>query len=304
MSGGKRPLWIFTGVFLIMCSLVVVSLPNALPVAVCLPAIYCIFSERFTSLHPLGVAALPLVLMVAPQFFTGGLIYASLLVCGIMMCRFVRTGHPTLAVSAPSAFILALLAINIMVHAAHRGVGPGEIINVWVGKMLSEAAGMYEGVMSAGNLQEFKMNLPALKLRIVTVFPAMVGSTVVFCMWINLLIISRSKNGLNLMQWRCPDWVVAFFILAGVCTLLPYATLRAAGLNLLIMIIQIYFFQGIAIVSFFMAEHSWVRFVRWTIYILIVTQVYIMITVSTIGLFDTWFNFRERIRNAPKGEEQ
>jgi len=286
-----------------MCSLVVVTLPHALPIAVCIPALYCVFSDKSTRFPALGIAALPLVLIAVPQFFASGLIYACLLVCGVIMCRCIRMGYPGLAVCLPSVFIFALLFVNVLITASHQDIGSGEVIRLWVGEILNEAAFMYEGVMPAGDVHEFRMNIPALKSRIATVFPGMVATTVVFLMWLNLLIISRSRN-LRLVHWRCPDWVVAIFILSGVCSLLSHDVLRGAGLNLLILVIQIYFFQGIAIVSFFMTEHGWIRIIRWALYILIVTQVYIMVAVSVLGLFDTWFNFRDKIRTAPKGDGQ
>jgi hypothetical protein len=75
------------------------------------------------------------------------------------------------------------------------------------------------------------------------------------------------------------------------------------GLNLLILVGQSYFFQGIAIVASFMTHNKWPGFLRWPLYIFILIQVYIMVIVAGIGLFDTWFDFRKMIRT-PKGEDQ
>jgi uncharacterized protein YybS (DUF2232 family) len=66
---------------------------------------------------------------------------------------------------------------------------------------------------------------------------------------------------------------------------------------------QVYFLQGLAIVSVFMDERKWPGMIRWPIYILILIQIYMMIIVAGFGLFDTWFDFRKRIRT-PKGDIQ
>ena len=123
------------------------------------------------------------------------------------------------------------------------------------------------------------------------------GTSFAFVMWINLLIVSAIKPDLQLRTWKCPDWVVGVFIAAGIFTLIKVQTLQAIGLNVLIMVTLLYFYQGLAIVAFFMTQRKWARFIKWFIYILILSQIYIMIISAALGLFDTWFNFRKRIRN-------
>jgi uncharacterized protein YybS (DUF2232 family) len=110
----------------------------------------------------------------------------------------------------------------------------------------------------------------------------------------------RSKT-IPLRDWKSPDWFIAFFILAGLLSLFQQKLLETIGLNLLIIVGQVYFFQGLAIISVFMHERQWPGLIRWPIYILILIQIYIMIIVAGFGLFDTWFNFRKRIRT-PKGD--
>jgi len=158
-------------------------------------------------------------------------------------------------------------------------------------------------MLSQGDMMQFKMSRAAIEARIIKAFPSIMATSFAFVMWLNLLIISGMKKDIVLRAWKCPDWVVALFILACVFTLISADAVNTLGLNLLIVVTQVYFFQGLAIVASFMAEYNWAKMIRWAIYILILSQIYIMIIVSTLGLFDTWFNFRKRIRNT-KGEEK
>ena len=55
----------------------------------------------------------------------------------------------------------------------------------------------------------------------------------------------------------------------------------------------IYFFQGIAIVSFFFKKKEVPFFLKFFIYTLIVIQQIFALLVIGIGFFDTWFDFRK-----------
>jgi uncharacterized protein YybS (DUF2232 family) len=55
----------------------------------------------------------------------------------------------------------------------------------------------------------------------------------------------------------------------------------------------VYFFQGIAIVSFLFQKKSAPFALRSFFYILIAIQPLFMLLVIGVGLFDTWFNFRK-----------
>jgi uncharacterized protein YybS (DUF2232 family) len=54
----------------------------------------------------------------------------------------------------------------------------------------------------------------------------------------------------------------------------------------------VYFFQGIAIVSFYFDKKRLPRFVRVFLYTLIALQQLILLVVIGLGFFDLWVNFR------------
>jgi uncharacterized protein YybS (DUF2232 family) len=134
-----------------------------------------------------------------------------------------------------------------------------------------------------------------MEKRIVNFLPALMAGTISFVAWVNLLIIAGAKQ-IQLNKWRVPDWIVIIFIIAAINTLLPYNICRIVGTNVLIMTCIVYFFQGMAIIGYFFSIRGWGHFTRGIIYVLILSQIYIMILVSGLGLFDTWFEFRKRIK--------
>jgi uncharacterized protein YybS (DUF2232 family) len=162
---------------------------------------------------------------------------------------------------------------------------------------------VYQGLLSAQDMERFQMSRPVIQARIVSLFPSIVLTSTATILWLNLQIVSGTFRNVVLRTWRSPDWVVAIFILAGVLTLVQHPIANTIGLNVLITVGQVYFFQGMGIVAYFMNEQKWPSFIRWPLYILILIQIYIMIIVAGLGLFDTWFDFRKRIRIS-KGDEQ
>ena len=74
--------------------------------------------------------------------------------------------------------------------------------------------------------------------------------------------------------------------------LVPEDTAKTIALNGLIVLMMIYFFQGIAIVSFFFEKKQVPRFARVMLYALLVLQEVLLVVIA-IGFIDVWANFRK-----------
>jgi hypothetical protein len=303
MGGDRRTLWIIMGAFFIFCVLIVTATELALPAAMIFPAAYYLWAERVPYRWPGLLACAPLTLSLIPEYSFGAMIYAALLVTALMMHYFLKRAGIGLAVAAPSLLIFAFVAVSIFSVSYNSGNTVEELVTSWAAQVVGEMKKISESALSPTELFEFKQNLQTFQVMIVTLFPSIIISSFAVIMWMNLLIITWKIKAISVKEWKSPDWVVAFFILAGLFTLFEQKLLQIIGLNLLIIVGQVYFFQGLAIVSVFMDERKWPGMIRWPIYILILIQIYMMIIVAGFGLFDTWFDFRKRIRT-PKGDIQ
>ena len=65
------------------------------------------------------------------------------------------------------------------------------------------------------------------------------------------------------------------------------------GLNVLIILLTVYFFQGIAIVSFYFNRKQFPKIARFLLYGLIFIQQLLLMVVIAFGFFDTWLDFRK-----------
>jgi hypothetical protein len=296
---GQKTLWIYTGVFLFMCVLAIMAPVDALPVMLCLPALYTSLSERLAKPAYAAAAALaPAVLIFVPGLMGSALIYLFFIGCGMILSRLLGKGHISLAVLVPASLMFALSFSGVLYLAGEKGVSMTAVIAGWVDGFMDQMMSVYAQTASQAVVEEMKGFRAQVEGYAVQLFWGLTASSILSIMWVNLLIANRGPGKHQLREWRCPEWMVGLFILAGVLSLLQYQPANLFGLNLLIVVIQVYFFQGLAIVASAMIQYDWSRFIRYVIYILILTQIYIMIGVAGLGLFDTWFNFRKMIRTS------
>ncbi len=296
---GPKTLLITTGVFLFMGVLVIAATAQALPFALFVPALYAVFSDR---VHPYFIfflaAAIPVTLVLAPGFIEGVVLYSSLIACGFLIRRFLDIRNVGMAVFVPSCLMFFLFVLSVWIMAMQEGVSFHAVVSRWVGEVMKQVALVYNQILSPGDLAEFRVSRAAMETRIAQLFWGIIASSVMSVMWLNVLAASQVLKTVKLRHWKGPDWMVGAFIVAGFFILVNYDAVRILGLNLMIVVSQIYFFQGLAIVAAFLNGYNWSKVVRWVIYILILSQIYIMIAVTALGLFDTWFNFRNRIRSS------
>ena len=136
---------------------------------------------------------------------------------------------------------------------------------------------------------------------LVRIIPSLVVSSTLILIWTSVLLarpLLRKKKlfcpefgKLNL--WKAPDFLVWGVIACGLIILLFDNPMRVIGLNALIILMPVYFFQGIAIVSYFFEKKSLPRRLRIVLYSLIAIQQLLLLAVIGLGFFDMWLNFRK-----------
>jgi uncharacterized protein YybS (DUF2232 family) len=154
--------------------------------------------------------------------------------------------------------------------------------------------------MSEENIDLIDRFLADIQPLIVQIIPAMVTASTLFVAWTNILI-ARSvlkRRSLSypdfgpLTMWKAPEYLVWGVIGCGLALFLPDPTINTIGQNGLLILMTVYFFQGIAIVSFYFEKKRLPRFIRFFLYTLIAVQHLILLAVIGLGFFDMWVNFR------------
>ena len=74
---------------------------------------------------------------------------------------------------------------------------------------------------------------------------------------------------------------------------------RLAALNLLIVIISLYFVQGMAVIDHFFNRFVVPAFARFIFYLLLAVQPFLALAVAVLGIFDLWGDFRSPPKTKP-----
>jgi uncharacterized protein YybS (DUF2232 family) len=101
-----------------------------------------------------------------------------------------------------------------------------------------------------------------------------------------------------LTSWEAPGWLVFVLIGAGFLVLIPNRVVQMTGVNVLLVCGLLYFFQGLAILTFNFKRFQVPRIFRWLAYFLLVMLKPAMLLVILMGLIDLWLDFR-RLHRPP-----
>lgn len=150
-------------------------------------------------------------------------------------------------------------------------------------------------------LREVEFAFEQLRLLTARMFPSLLLTSVIFTVWLNMLLghwlLLKMAPTLapwhDFKKWRLPDLFVWVAILAGMQLLLPVQVLKTLGLNVVFVMGVLYFFQGLAVLSTFLAKWTVPRIFKVFIYVLVLVQVYGIILLSLTGLADVWVDFRK-----------
>ncbi|MBU2537754.1 MAG: YybS family protein [Proteobacteria bacterium] len=162
------------------------------------------------------------------------------------------------------------------------------------------------GRFPAEDLEHIKTFIVQLREQVARLFPALLLISVICTVWLNTVVghwlLKRKDpsrtNREDFKSWRLPELLVWPAIIAGVALLIPHETLNDLGLNGGLVLLVLYFSQGLAVVSSMMQKWSLPTAIRVITYILLFLQVYGIAFVAVLGLVDVWADFRkQRLEN-------
>jgi len=253
-------------------------------------------------------AIIPVLTILLMTVFLGGvsidiLFFFELLLLGFILSELFEldlTVEKTMLYA--SSFVVLTGIVCLLFYSQVSNTGIIALVSEYVAKNLELTLALYENMgVSAENIQMISASLNNIQYVLVRIIPAIVVTSTVFVSWSCLLIAKpmlKSKElfypafgSLNL--WKAPESLVWGVIGSGVMLILPYKPLKIIGLNILLVLMTIYFFQGIAIVSFYFEKKQFSRMLRFVLYSLIALQQIVLLVVIGLGIFDMWLNFRK-----------
>ncbi len=154
---------------------------------------------------------------------------------------------------------------------------------------------------SRDTLADLEQAFTLMRQYVPVVIPSIFIISSIFAVWINMAagnaLLQKKDARLapwpEFNQWRLPEQLVWLVIAGGTGMLLPASLIQHISLNVFLVLITVYFFQGLAVMVSLFGRWSIPRPFRIIFYAFILIQVYGFIFLAITGLADVWIDFRK-----------
>ena len=249
------------------------------------------------------LASLAILMLVTRNIAMITFYFGSLLMTGFILGECIENHFPVGKIMLFTFLtVFSTCLAGIFLYSAIQGQDIQQLISGYIanyyalsGDFFSELERLYPEMNP--DRQVFEKENSVLLLAA----PGIFINSYLMMMWLNILVMRKIlvRKGIvvktieNLNCWKAPDYLVFCLIAVSVLIFFASGVLKFICVNLLIILLFVYFFQGIAVVSFFFQKKRTPFAVRFFFYLLIAILPQFLFLVIGCGLFDTWINFRK-----------
>ena len=199
--------------------------------------------------------------------------------------------------------VVLLLGLAMLAwRAAGSGQSAVAMADALVDKEIRQATAMMEGMTSdpqqspadAEALRQAVAGMAELMRRIYPGMLVAVGGALQLAT-VGLLALAvrpRPLSGPPFARWRAPELLIWVLIAAGFAAIFASGAVQGVALNLLVILLPVYFLQGLAVVEHFLARKL-SPLLRGFTYLLLLVINPLPVVVTGIGIFDLWADFRK-----------
>ncbi|MCK5508352.1 MAG: YybS family protein [Desulfobacterales bacterium] len=229
--------------------------------------------------------------------------FVELLLLGFVLSELIEMRlsiEKTISYACASVLIAGIIILFFYSNLSNTEIYT--LVSEYISRNLDLTMAMYESMgVSDESIHVISNSMEKIQYVLIRIVPAMLISLILFVSWLSLLIarpMLKAKNIFSpefgsLKLWQAPEFMVWIFIGCGAALILSDNTFKILGLNGLIVLMTIYFFQGIAIVSFYFEKKNVPRIFRMFLYSVLALQQLVLLSVIGLGFFDMWLNFRK-----------
>jgi uncharacterized protein YybS (DUF2232 family) len=261
--------------------------------------------ERPTLALVLAAAAFILVLQPGLAGLWHNLGFLNLLLMGFLLVSLQLRG-----LSAPQAIIytVVILGLVALLFVVGQALVSGRTLATVLAEKSTELMATVRQVLGEDSTSSFLIpgiSQADVEATIRKLLPGLLVTNTGLVAWLNV-ILSRQAGLLTgqgeaetpLFFWAVPEWLIFGILGSGFLLLVPVAGVRLIGLNLLMILAVVYFFQGVAVVASWFHRLGLPRFLRIIGYPVLFLNPFFLVIV-TLGILDLWLDFRRL--HQPKG---
>lgn len=229
------------------------------------------------------------------------LLSLSMMPAGFMMAKSLYQKRP-----AYDAFSKGTVALTLSWILAGALIGIAYHVNLYQQILQQIDTGLTMAQETYSNTQDIPLDtqveLQAAMARIreltPRIFPGVLATLALSTIWLNFMtanwLLKKSGQATwgDLSQWRLPEPLVWLFISAGIMLFVP-GSMNTLGLNLMIVMVTLYFMQGYEVFNHLCLKWSVPKSMRFLIIFFLVIQAYGFILLALLGLADIWADFRK-----------
>lgn len=231
------------------------------------------------------------------SIITTGLYVISVAFTAIFIYRFLQKGHRDIwfpVTVAPLLVFIVMAAViygipdyrNTLTDVAEQGI-----------KTFIEAVRTSKNPMADDPyFLNIEKHSRLAAQSVVLIFPAVNYIMTAFCTHIAFSLYTKLKR-IEIKKFRLPDNLVWALILGFALVFVKQTMAKHAGLNIILIMMTLYAFQGFDIVSYWMTRLKFIPVIKAIIFIFIFSEPPFIIFIALLGLFSVWFNLYGRQEN-------
>ncbi len=217
-----------------------------------------------------------------------------------LMLAWAMEARKTLAWSGLAATLLVLVGwlIGGLFFWQSTGLNPYKAGLAAMDQSFVAMADMYKtsGDFPPDVVADIERGFDQARQKLSRIFPALLVMSAIVVSWLNMALGNRLLHRHAPERtvwppyrfWRLPENLVWLVIVAAILMLLPVSSLKTLGMNGLLILGIIYFFQGLAVLFAMLERWNAPRPVRVFIYIFIFIQTYSIVLLAVLGIVDIW----------------
>lgn len=193
----------------------------------------------------------------------------------------------------------AVTAVMMLIAVAAAGINIQTLIDQMIQVEVDQAMQIYRNSgFSESQLQNMQQIVDGLGEFIGKSFYGLYLASILAVQTFCLLLLQRLKgswyqiSGAPFAYWRLPAGLIWMLIAAGFMLLLPVEVVSSVGRNVLVVLLPLYFLQGMAVVNNFLQKKTYPPLVKGLIYLLLLILNPLPIIITCAGIFDLWIDFR------------
>jgi len=208
------------------------------------------------------------------------------------------------------AAVLALWAMaaasigGLLIYSVTVGESPLAVTGNLIGKEIAQTSAVMQEMFAGADLpaDQSKEVMRAVENMLAFLHKAYPGivMTVAGLMVLGLVmllaLLARGRYtvpGKAFPVWKAPEPLVWVLILSGFTVAFADGLFATFALNVLVVLLPVYFLQGLAVIDFFFRRKAFSPIIRTIGYLLVTLVNPLPMLVTGIGVFDLWADFRK-----------